>query len=140
MGNHGCDLHTLLKRCAAAVAAVGHRDRTGNAHPTYAVIARPVEVEGLLQESANIRRERTKRGLPLTANTCLEVLIFQESLPLLWAEGSDLADGGSRWLPYELVHADYSLPQPAASGLFAQSTSGLGAGATRSAPCGIRIR
>jgi YcaO-like protein with predicted kinase domain len=52
--------------------------------------------------------------------------------PLLWVEGIDLADGGGRWLPYELVHADYSLPQPAASGLFAQSTSGLAAGATRS--------
>jgi YcaO-like protein with predicted kinase domain len=51
--------------------------------------------------------------------------------PLLWVEGRDLGDGGGRWLPYELVHADYSLPQPAASGLFAQSTSGLGAGATR---------
>ena len=52
--------------------------------------------------------------------------------PLLWVEGRDLADGDSRWLPYELVHADYSLPQPAASGLFAQSTSGLGAGKTPS--------
>jgi YcaO-like protein with predicted kinase domain len=52
--------------------------------------------------------------------------------PLLWVEGIDLGDGGNCWLPYELVHADYSLPQPAASGLFAQSTSGLGAGGTRS--------
>ena len=52
--------------------------------------------------------------------------------PLIWVEGRDLSDGDSRWLPYELVHADYSLPQPAASGLFAQSTTGLAAGATRS--------
>ena len=50
--------------------------------------------------------------------------------PLLWVAGRDLGDGGERLVPYELVHADYTLPQPAASGAFAQSTSGLGAGAT----------
>src|SRR6266404_2273651 len=27
--------------------------------------------------------------------------------PLLWVEGLDLGDGGGRWVPYELVHADY---------------------------------
>src|SRR5262249_46997934 len=31
--------------------------------------------------------------------------------PLLWAEGVDLADGLARWVPYELVHTDFTVPQ-----------------------------
>ena len=48
--------------------------------------------------------------------------------PFLWAEGSDLVSGRARFVPYELVHADYTAPQPAGSGLFHATTNGLGAG------------
>jgi len=46
---------------------------------------------------------------------------------LLWTAGRDLATGATRFVPYEVVHADYTAPQLAPS-LFQATTSGLGAG------------
>jgi YcaO-like protein with predicted kinase domain len=42
-------------------------------------------------------------------------------------EGQDLA-GGRRWLPYELVHTNFSLPLPTGSGAFVMSSNGLASG------------
>lgn len=50
---------------------------------------------------------------------------------LLWVEGAQLTDGEPRWVPLELVAADYSWPQPAGAGLFQATTNGLGAGNSR---------
>ena len=36
----------------------------------------------------------------------------------LWIEGGNLMSGATCWVPYELVHADFTFPQPAGSGLF----------------------
>ncbi len=46
---------------------------------------------------------------------------------LLWIEGRDLASGAARLVPYEVTHADYTVPQLGAC-LFQATTSGLGAG------------
>jgi YcaO-like protein with predicted kinase domain len=51
--------------------------------------------------------------------------------PFLWIEGEDLMGGAGRWLPFELVHANYALPEPAHSGAFAATTNGLASGNTR---------
>lgn len=48
--------------------------------------------------------------------------------PLLWIEGLDLMQGTARWLPYELVHADYTLPRAPGSGIFQATTNGLASG------------
>lgn len=48
--------------------------------------------------------------------------------PLLWIEGHDLLGGTLRWLPYELVHTDYTLPPGPASGSFPANTNGLASG------------
>ncbi|HWK44623.1 MAG TPA: YcaO-like family protein [Stellaceae bacterium] len=48
--------------------------------------------------------------------------------PLLWVEGHELASGAAAWVPYELVSADYTLPQPAGSYRFAATTNGLASG------------
>ena len=53
---------------------------------------------------------------------------FHAHLRTLWVEGRSLFDGGSRWLPYELVHTDFTLPLPPGSGCFAMSSSGLSSG------------
>ncbi len=46
----------------------------------------------------------------------------------MWIEGQDLVSKAPVWLPYETVHGDYTLPQPAGSGCFAASTNGLASG------------
>ncbi len=53
---------------------------------------------------------------------------FHPALSLLWIEGWDLISDSPLWLPYELVHANYSLPLPAGSGCFPASTNGLASG------------
>jgi YcaO-like protein with predicted kinase domain len=69
--------------------------------------------------------------LPLT-----DVAGVDPQLPFLWIEGRNLMDGdllggGQRWLPFELVHAAYALPEPAHSGALAATTNGLASGNTR---------
>ena len=51
-----------------------------------------------------------------------------EPTRLFWIEGRDLMSGGPLWVPYELVSADYSRPQPADLGLFQATTNGLASG------------
>ena len=53
---------------------------------------------------------------------------YTERLPLLWIEGEDLLGGGAKWLPFELVSANYTLPLPAGSGCFQANTNGLASG------------
>src|SRR5919109_1607731 len=53
---------------------------------------------------------------------------FRPSLRILWIEGRDLISDAAVWLPYEAVHADYTLPQPTGSGCFLASTNGLASG------------
>ena len=53
---------------------------------------------------------------------------FSAELPLLWIEGQDLLGGGSAWVPFELVSANYTLPLPPGSGCFQANTNGLASG------------
>jgi YcaO-like protein with predicted kinase domain len=53
---------------------------------------------------------------------------FGPGLRILWIEGQDLISTAPAWLPYETVHTDYTLPQPAGSGCFLASTNGLASG------------
>ncbi|MEM8646763.1 MAG: YcaO-like family protein [Pseudomonadota bacterium] len=67
---------------------------------------------------------------------------FHADLPLLWVEGQNLCDGKSIWVPYEMVHANYTLPRPTGHGCFPASTNGLASGncqleATNHAICEI---
>ena len=47
---------------------------------------------------------------------------------LMWVEGSDLAGGPACWVPYEMVHTDYTHPRPEGHGCFACSSNGLASG------------
>lgn len=58
----------------------------------------------------------------------LSVSLFHPQLRLLWIEGYDLLQAEHVWLPYELVHTDYTLPLPAGSGCFPLSSNGLASG------------
>lgn len=54
--------------------------------------------------------------------------LFHDHLPMLWIEGQDLIENSAAWLPYEVVHANYTLPFPPGSGCFTASTNGLASG------------
>lgn len=53
---------------------------------------------------------------------------FTPDLPLLWIEGEEIQGGGSLWIPFELVSANYTLPLPPGSGCFQANTNGLASG------------
>jgi ribosomal protein S12 methylthiotransferase accessory factor len=54
--------------------------------------------------------------------------IFHPDRRLLWVEGNDLLQDEAIWVPYELVHADYTLPYPTGSGCFPMTSNGLASG------------
>ena len=53
---------------------------------------------------------------------------YHEDLPLLWIEGRVSGTGESLWLPYEMVHCNYTIPRPTGHGCFHASTNGLASG------------
>ena len=52
-------------------------------------------------------------------------------LPFLWIEGEDLMGNGLKWLPFEMVHANYAQPEPPHSQGFTATTNGLASGNTQ---------
>jgi YcaO-like protein with predicted kinase domain len=64
----------------------------------------------------------------VTALPRLSVGHFHGDLRLLWIEGVNLLGDAPLWLPYELVHADFTLPFPPGSGCFVNSSNGLASG------------
>ncbi|MFP2933751.1 YcaO-like family protein [Pyxidicoccus sp. 3LG] len=58
----------------------------------------------------------------------LSVSLFHDNWRMLWVEGMDLVRGGNVWLPFDLVHTDYTLPLPTGSGAFLMSSNGLASG------------
>lgn len=53
---------------------------------------------------------------------------YDDDQPLLWIEGQDLISGSPLWVPYEVVHTNYTLPRGPASGWFPANTNGLASG------------
>lgn len=47
---------------------------------------------------------------------------------IMWIEGRDIVSSEPRMLPFELVHADFTVPRPPGSGHFLLSTNGLASG------------
>jgi YcaO-like protein with predicted kinase domain len=62
-------------------------------------------------------------GLPRTDRS-----IFHPNLPLLWIEGHDVLQQEPAWVPYELVHTNYTLPHPTGAGCFTPTSNGLASG------------
>lgn len=54
--------------------------------------------------------------------------LFNPNAPVLWIEAHDLMQEEDLWLPYELVHLNYTLPLPTGSGCFIASSDGLASG------------
>jgi YcaO-like protein with predicted kinase domain len=53
---------------------------------------------------------------------------YTDDEPLLWIEGEDLISRSPCWVPYELVHTDYTMPRGPAHGCFLANTNGLASG------------
>lgn len=54
--------------------------------------------------------------------------VFHPNLSLLWIEGHDLLQDRRVWVPYEMVHLNYTLPLPPGTGCFVASSNGLASG------------
>lgn len=54
--------------------------------------------------------------------------LFLAHKPILWCEGRELMSGEQIWLPYEMVHTNFTLPLPQGSGCFLMSSNGLASG------------
>jgi YcaO-like protein with predicted kinase domain len=53
---------------------------------------------------------------------------FDADAPMLWVEGRNLIDTQSVWVPFEMVHAHWTIGGPPVSGCFSASTNGLASG------------
>ena len=53
---------------------------------------------------------------------------FDPQNQIFWVEAEDLLSDRRKWLPFELVHANYTLPHLPGSGSFAATTNGLASG------------
>jgi ribosomal protein S12 methylthiotransferase accessory factor len=58
----------------------------------------------------------------------LAVSTFHPRKPLLWTAGQNIVSGDETWVPFEMVHTNFSLPLPAGSGSFMMSSNGLASG------------
>ncbi len=71
---------------------------------------------------------RTHRTVQPELLTALPNSLYHPDLRILWIEGFDIVQQEPAWVPYELVHMDYTLPQPTGSGCFQGSSNGLSSG------------
>lgn len=53
---------------------------------------------------------------------------YTPSKRILWCEGQDAATRQPVWVPFEMVHTDFTLPLPSGSGCFTMSSNGLASG------------
>lgn len=58
----------------------------------------------------------------------LSVSSYHPAMRLLWIEGRDLRTSAPKWLPFEMVHLNYTIPLPPGSGSFFMSSNGLASG------------
>lgn len=59
----------------------------------------------------------------------ISVSQFHPEFRLLWVESADLMQQDAKcWVPFELVHTDYTLPLPPGSGCFPMNSNGLASG------------
>lgn len=72
------------------------------------------------QDSFNVVDPGT---LPAVRNTP-----FHLNYPIAWIESEDLLAGDTAWIPYEMVHTNYTVPRSDGSGCFAASSNGLASG------------
>ena len=53
---------------------------------------------------------------------------YHPDLPMLWIEGTNICTDDNIWIPFEVVHCNYTYPSPPGLGCFSASTNGLASG------------
>ncbi len=106
-----------------AATAAGLMEATELYHAEH--IEHPLKL-GSLTELSHSHRFADIARLPKVAGGR-----FRPDLVMLWIEGTDLISGEPRWLPFELVRANFTLPAPPGSGCFDCSSNGLASGNSR---------
>jgi ribosomal protein S12 methylthiotransferase accessory factor len=87
-------------------------------------IVRPLLL-GSASELGSRHRVTDIYDLPRTSSVPLD-----DDTPFLWAEGYDVMQGETVWVPYELVHVNATATGRVTPGLFCCSTNGLASGNT----------
>jgi len=78
---------------------------------------------GSVNELRHRHRLVDVHGLPRMSTAMLH-----DDLRLFWVTGMDMTSGAPTWVPFEVVHTDFSLPLQAASGALVMSSNGLASG------------
>lgn len=101
------------------------------------------KVSGLMESVESFHAERVTHPLKLCTLEDLrytKAVVDVDRLPrlsdsrftpferVLWVEGGDLLSEDRKWVPYEMVHLDYTLPLPSGHGCFQASSNGLASG------------
>ena len=101
------------------------------------------KASGLMESVESYHAERITLPLKLgsyddlrSSNPCVNVDAlpkrqggrFHSNLPILWIEGLNLLTDAPVWVPYELVHTNYTHPLPPGHGCFPASSNGLASG------------
>jgi len=87
-------------------------------------IARPLQPASI-REMAATHPIPAPESLARPRNAGLDV-----EAPMLWIEGRQLGDDAAVWLPFALVHCDYTIPEAPGAGRFLLSSNGLASGNT----------
>lgn len=121
------------------VAAIRPNSRSVAVHQGKGMTREAARIAAVMEAAECFHAETSAPPLRRAAFRELEGAVSPVRLPCLrpreamaerylWAGGIDMMTGRTAWVPHELVHADYTLPQPAGSFLFEATTNGLGAG------------
>jgi YcaO-like protein with predicted kinase domain len=101
------------------------------------------KVSGLMEAIENFHAERIRAPLVLASweEMCERGAIidisrlpraaggaFDPKVRILWIQGHEALGRRAVWLPFEVVHTDYTVPLPAMSGAFLMSDSGVASG------------
>ena len=88
--------------------------------------AENVRLPLLLAAHEEVRRDRPVVDVGRLPR--LSVSSFDPHRRILWCEGTDLLSDSVKWVPYEMVHTDFTRPLPTGSGCFVMSSNGLASG------------
>jgi ribosomal protein S12 methylthiotransferase accessory factor len=66
--------------------------------------------------------------VPVEMLPFLSTGLFHGNRRVLWIEGSDLHGSADVWVPYELVHMNFTMPFPSGTGCFVMGSNGLASG------------